>query len=222
MLGTGLSGCSRQAYTSSLRLARVCGHLRRPLLLPAARRARDPAAQASCTLRWPEGVTSPSLLLPTMQGERGGVGWAAERAHPQGGISPRVPISTTPGPDVQSTPHGGRGDPKSGPLLCGLSLCEWRLRGAPSPQPRAGGGRLLQTLRGDGAVLLVILEAAWVPLPCLPACPVSRPRGAVTAKGNETARPQRRRPEPAASSGLGEKHDFQKSSLSSEKTRLPS
>ena len=33
-LGTGLSGCSRQAYLCSLRLARVCGHLRRPLLLP--------------------------------------------------------------------------------------------------------------------------------------------------------------------------------------------
>ena len=34
-LGTGLSGCSRQAYLCSLRLARVRGHLRRPLLLPA-------------------------------------------------------------------------------------------------------------------------------------------------------------------------------------------
>ena len=34
-LGTGISGCSRQAYPCSLTLARVCGHLRRPLLLPA-------------------------------------------------------------------------------------------------------------------------------------------------------------------------------------------
>ena len=86
-------------------------------------------------------------------------------------------------------PHGGRGDPESGPLLWDSVSAGGSCAVQHPPQPRASGGRLLQTLRGDGAVLLVILEAAWVPLPCLPACPVSRPCGAVTAKGNETPRP---------------------------------
>lgn len=161
-------------------LSGPCGS---PRAWPRASRARDPATKASCTLRWPAGVTSLLLPLPTVQGGRGGLGWAVERAHPQRGISPLVSASTTPGPDVQSTPHGGMGDPGLPPCsrvrpraLRTQSPGDGGCAVQRAPRTRASGqvgGRLLQTLRGDGAVLLVILEAAQVPLPCRPACPGS-------------------------------------------------
>lgn len=161
-------------------LSGPCGS---PRAWPAARRARDPAAQASCTLRWPEGVTSPSLLLPTMQGERGGVGWAAERAHPQGGISPRVPISTTPGPDVQSTPHGGRGGPKVRPLaLRTQSLRVAAARCTIPPTPGRWGQAPADPQRGWGST--ACHPGGSMGPPSLPAClPCLPPPWSCNCKG---------------------------------------
>lgn len=125
------------------------------------------------------------------------MGWAVERAHPQGislVISLRLSASTPAHPNVQSTPHGGRGEPRaiaprwSQAPPSNDCLPGWGQRGG---SPGQVGGKvvagLVQTLKGDGTLLLIILEAPQTTLPWLP-----RPSRAVTPKGNEILPAQHR------------------------------
>ena len=97
------------------------------------------------------------------------MGWAVERAHPQGislVISLHLSASTPAHPNVQNTPHGGRGEPRA--IALRWSQAPPSADCLPGSGGKEGGGRARADTQSGWDIMLIILEAPQTTLPWPP------------------------------------------------------